>query len=289
MNSVILTVLILLFASGAKADVIVLRSDYWCPYVCNPESSTPGYMVEIAKAVFEPQGHHIQIVTTNWARSVKDARANKAQGILGACVADAPDFIFPKNSLGLMKNAFFVPKDSQWEYTGRSSLQGKRIGVINGYAYGGSVDPLIRHRHRTFIPFSGDRPLEQMIRMLNARRLDGFIENPLVLQYLTHTNHHKFENYKIAGWVEDEAVDLFIAFSPNNPHSETYADILSRGVEELRRNGELQRILNKYNLHDWKESPQKYLSLDSGEKNASEKSTAKPRASHNLMTLYPEA
>ncbi|UXR65180.1 transporter substrate-binding domain-containing protein [Bdellovibrio bacteriovorus] len=289
MNSVILTVLILLFVSNATADVIILRSDYWCPYVCNLDSPTPGYMVEIAKAVFEPQGHQVQITMTNWARSVKDARANKAQGIIGACVADAPDFIYPKNSLGLMKNAFFVAKGSKWEYTGRGSLQGKRIGVINGYAYGGGVDPLIRQRHRTFIPFSGDRPLEQMIRMLEAGRLDGFIENPLVLQYTTYAGSLKTDSFKTAGWVEEEAVELFISFSPNHPKSGTYAEILSKGVEELRRNGELQRILNKYNLYDWKESPQKYLSLESAEKNDSEKNPSKPKASHKLLTLYPEA
>ncbi|AHZ86300.1 hypothetical protein Bb109J_c0958 [Bdellovibrio bacteriovorus] len=242
------------FASEhVRADVISFRSDFWCPYVCNPDSETPGYMVEIARAVFEKQGHKVQVKLSNWVRAIKDTRSNRVQGLMGCSVVDAPDFIYPKKSLGLMKNAYFVPKNSTWTYKGRPSLQGMKIGVINGYTYGDSVDSLIRSRHRSFIPFSGDRPLEQVIRMMQAGRLDGFIENPVVLQYTSVSAKITMENMKIGGWVENHDPALYISFSPNNPKSQEYAEILSRGVEELRRSGELQRILMKYNLKDWEQ------------------------------------
>lgn len=248
-------------AAPASAETISFRSDYWCPYICNPESENPGYMVEVAKAVFEKQGYKVQVKLSNWVRAIKDTRANKVQGLIGCSVVDAPDFIYPKNSLGLMKNAYFVSKKSKWSYTGRPSLQGLRIGVINGYTYGDSVDNLIRTRHRSFVPFSGDRPLEQIIRMIQAGRLDGFIENPVVLQYTSVIARIALEDLKLAGWVENRDPSLFIAFSPNNPKSQEYAKILSRGVDELRRSGELQRILDKYNLKDWKETPEPGFSL----------------------------
>ncbi|WP_041577061.1 substrate-binding periplasmic protein [Bdellovibrio bacteriovorus] len=243
------------FASArARADVISFRSDFWCPYVCNPDSETPGYMVEIARTVFEKHGHKVQVKLSNWVRAIKDTRSNRVQGLMGCSVVDAPDFIYPKKSLGIMKNAYFVPKNSTWTYKGRPSLQGMKIGVINGYTYGDSVDNLIRSRHRSFIPFSGDRPLEQVIRMMQAGRLDGFIENPVVLQYTSVSAKITMENMKVGGWVENHDPALYISFSPNNPKSQEYAEILTRGVEELRRSGELQRILQKYNLKDWEQS-----------------------------------
>ncbi|WP_374035129.1 substrate-binding periplasmic protein [Bdellovibrio bacteriovorus] len=242
------------FASEhVHADVISFRSDFWCPYVCNPDSETPGYMVEIARTVFEKQGHKVQVKLSNWVRAIKDTRSNRVQGLMGCSLVDAPDFIYPKKSLGIMKNAYFVPKNSTWTYKGRPSLQGMKIGVINGYTYGDSVDNLIRSRHRSFIPFSGDRPLEQVIRMMQAGRLDGFIENPVVLQYTSVSAKITMENMKIGGWVENHDPALYISFSPNNPKSQEYAEILTRGVEELRRSGELQRILQKYNLKDWEQ------------------------------------
>lgn len=43
-----------------------------------------------------------------------------------------------------------------------------------------------------------------------------------------------------------------IAFSPALPQSEKYAEILSAGIAELRKSGELKQILSKYGLEDWK-------------------------------------
>lgn len=241
------------------ADEISFRSDYWCPYVCNPDSENPGYMVEVARTVFEKQGHKVQFSLSNWVRAIKDTRSNRVQGLVGCSVVDAPDFIFPKKPMGITKNAYFVPKNSTWSFKGRSSLKQVSIGVINGYTYGDSVDSLIRARHRPFIPFSGDRPLEQIVKMMSAGRLDGFIENPMVLRYAAENANIKMEDMKIAGWVENKDPALYIAFSPEHPKSQEYAEALTRGVEELRRSGELQRILQKYNVKDWE--PASRLSL----------------------------
>lgn len=248
-------------STSAFADTISFRSDYWCPYICQPDSDKPGYMVEIAKTVFEKHGHKVQVRLSSWVSAIKDTRSNKVQGLMGCSVVDAPDFIYPKKSLGVMKNAYFVPRESNWLYKGRPSLQGMKIGVINGYTYGDSVDSLIRARNRSFIPFSGDRPLEQLIHATHLKQLDGFIENPVVLQYTSAAAKLTLNKLKIVGWVENHDPALYISFSPNNPKSAEYAQILSEGVEELRRSGELQRILARYNLKDWENSDPENFSL----------------------------
>jgi len=49
-----------------------------------------------------------------------------------------------------------------------------------------------------------------------------------------------------------EASYVYIAFSPFFKQSKTYAKILSDGIIKYRKNGKLQKILNKYGLKDWK-------------------------------------
>ena len=44
---------------GAAADTISIRGDMWCPVNCDPKAERPGYMIEIAREVFEPKGHKI--------------------------------------------------------------------------------------------------------------------------------------------------------------------------------------------------------------------------------------
>ncbi len=239
---------------SALAATLSFRSDYWCPYVCEPNTSQPGYMVEVLQQIFQKQGHTLEVRLTNWTRAIKDTRTNKAQGLIGARRANAPDFIFPEKPLGITRNVYFTHKNSSWTFQGRQSLQTARIGVINGYSYGDSIDHLIQTRHKSFIPFSGERPLEQVIKMIENGRLDAFIENPLALHYALKNQNIATETLKVAGWVSAQDPFLFIAFSPNNPESKTYATLVTKGIQELRRNGKLKRILDKYHLEDWENS-----------------------------------
>lgn len=249
----VFTILAFLLSVQTQADTISFRSDYWCPYVCNPYSSRPGYMVEIVRQVFEKNGHKVEFKLSNWVHAIKETRSNKAQALLGCSETDAPDFIFPQKHLGIIRNAYFTTKDSTWSHQGRHSLQNKRIGVINGYSYGDSIDNLIQSRHKTFIPFSGERPLNQMIKTIQSGRIDGFIENPVVLQFSLAEMNLPADTVKVAGWVETHDPFLFAGFSPNNPKSKLYAEMLSKGIDDLRRSGELRRILEKYNLSDWEQ------------------------------------
>ena len=51
-----------------------------------------------------------------------------------------------------------------------------------------------------------------------------------------------------------ESLKIYLAFSPKNPNSKDYAKLLSEGIKEMRSSGELQKILAKYGLNDWKEN-----------------------------------
>ncbi|WP_374078551.1 substrate-binding periplasmic protein [Bdellovibrio bacteriovorus] len=247
----VFAILILFLSIQVHADTITFRSDFWCPYVCNANSSRPGYMVEIVRQVFEKQGHKVEFKLDNWVRAIKETRSNQAQALLGCSQVDAPDFIFPQKSLGIIRNAYFTTKHSSWFYQGRHSLQNKRIGVINGYAYGDSIDTLIQNRHKTFVPFSGERPLNQMIKAIQNGRIDGFIENPVTLQFSLAEMNLPADTLKAVGWVDTHDPFLFAGFSPNNPRSKLYAEMLSKGIDDLRRSGELRRILEKYKMADW--------------------------------------
>ncbi|KHD89487.1 MAG: hypothetical protein OM95_03795 [Bdellovibrio sp. ArHS] len=266
MNIMVAKILIIvatvLFKSMSFAEVISVRSDYWCPYVCDPQSAKPGYMVEILHQVFEKKGHKVEMKLMNWVRAVKEVRTNKAQALVAASHTDAPDFIYPANSMGIMKNAYFTKKNSKWIFNGRTSLQNMRIGVINGYTYGDSIDRMIRNRHKSFIPFSGEKPLEQMVRMIESNRLDAFVENPVALHHALQGLEISANSLKVAGWVTAQDPYLFVGFSPNAAAAKEYAAILNRGIEELRRTGELQRILDKYNLEDWEKSKISLGALD---------------------------
>jgi polar amino acid transport system substrate-binding protein len=49
---------------------------------------------------------------------------------------------------------------------------------------------------------------------------------------------------------------VYIAFSPNLADAPRYADMLTRGMIELRRSGALSDILKTYGLEDWSDRRQ---------------------------------
>ncbi|MNJ98451.1 Bacterial extracellular solute-binding protein, family 3 [compost metagenome] len=238
----------------AQEGVITIRSDYWCPYICDPHSSRPGYMVEAVKAIFEKQGYQVDFKVTNRARAIKEVRKNKINALLGGH-KDHKGFIVPTKSVGSVSNYLFAKPTAFWSYKNGSSIKGKRIGIINGYSYGNEIDQLIRSHPDSFVVISGERPLKQILKMMEADRLDGFIENPAVLKYLLGSLHKSLETYKIASANLATESLVYLSFAPMHPQSELYSSVFSKGMIQLRKTGELRQILEKYGMKDWEETP----------------------------------
>ncbi|GAB6039672.1 substrate-binding periplasmic protein [Endothiovibrio diazotrophicus] len=239
-------------SAPASADLITLRADEWCPYNCAPDSDKPGYLVEIAKRVFEGAGHQVDYQLLNWARAIEETRAGKYTAIVGAARGDAEDFVFPAEVLGKSVNAFVARKDDPWSYTGIASLENRKLGVVRDYSYNDAVDGYVEaHKNdaeRVQIA-SGDNALEVNLRKLQKGRLDTVVDGQYVLTY-TLTRLGLNDSIHLAG-ADDSPDPIYIAFSPKAPKAGEYAELLATGVAAMRASGELQQILAKYGLSDW--------------------------------------
>lgn len=234
-----------------SAETLSLRADVWCPYTCDPKSDHPGFMIEIAKEIFGPAGITIDYQNLNWARAITEARDGKISGIVGAAHADAPDFIFPKMPSGLNSNFFWATKGSSFSYKNSASLEGMKIGVINSYSYGDEIDKPVSEKNPSYIVVSGEDALMKMIKMTQAGRLNAFVENPFVLGYLLKDNPHLQNEFVPVSKNVVLDQQLFIAFSPKKKDSQRFAEMMTKGMVQLRKNGKLKKILEKYGLKDW--------------------------------------
>ena len=235
-----------------SAETITLVSDIWCPYTCESHSKLPGFMIEIGKEVFENAGYKVDHKTLNWPRAIIETREGKHTAIVGGQKTDAPDFVYPSVAAGFGSNYFWSRVDANWKYENIGSIKNKKIGVINGYAYGvAEIDNAIAKRENFFSFISGDDAFNKIIKMTAAKRLDGFIENAFIVQYLTNTMPEYKNQFKIVSKNMAQDTAMQIAFSPKNPNSKKYAQILSDGITKIRKNGKLKGILAKYGLSDW--------------------------------------
>lgn len=254
MKQLPIILLVLLLHIPAAADTITIVADGWCPFNCQPGSEKPGYMIEIAQTVFSKAGHEIKYSNLQWDEALMETRQGTYTAVVGASKDDAPDFVFPEVSLGTAGSVFFVKEESSWHYAGLDSLKTVKIGIIKSYSYGDTLDSFFEQKEKTgeVLVSSGDQPLDVLIDQLMSGKIDALIEDPAVLtDYLVDNGMLDILSKLKEAGQEGVAQPIFIAFSPVNPKSKEYADILAKGLTELRKSGGLSQILKKYEIKDW--------------------------------------
>ena len=223
------------------AQTITIVADEWCPYNCEPGSDAPGFAIEALATIFDNAGMKLDYqVIDNWDQAVEDARAGKYNGIIGAAKGDAPDFVFPAEYIADVPSCLFVRKGDSWRYTDDASLQSRTIAAMDGYDYN---SPAIDDD--TYGNVKRYETLEECVEALLSGEVDTFAEDELVYQLFEFKNHIGGEVVK-AGCVESDPI--YVAFSPANPKSKDYAQIVSKGIAAMRASGDWKALLEKYGL-----------------------------------------
>jgi polar amino acid transport system substrate-binding protein len=249
----LMAVAALVSTHAAHADTISIRGDAWCPYNCEPGDAKPGYMIEVAKEIFEKAGHKVDYQTLTWARTLEQVKVGEFTAAVGAAKEDAPDLVYGKYPLGQSSNSFGVRADDPFVYKDPSSLEGKSMGVINGYTYVGVMDEYIAKNKadpKKIQSTSGNDALGTNLNKLVAKRVDVILEDSNVLANQIGSRGLQGKVKVVESSLPASAI--YIAFSPANPKSTEYVALLDKGVDELRASGRLAAILAKYNLKDWK-------------------------------------
>jgi polar amino acid transport system substrate-binding protein len=238
--------------SGAVPKVIKVRADTWCPFNCDPGTEKEGIIIEIAKSALAKKGFTLEYQTMNWARAIEETRSGNFDAIAGASSGDAPDFIFPSEAQAGTNYEIYTLKDSKWTFKNEDSLKTAKLGVINGYTYDDKFMELVNKKHPSIVVVSGEVGLDQLVKMMDEKRIDALIEAPGVFKNFLALKGLDFANYRFAGQAEKKYQKLFIAFGPKLKENKELAKAVSDEVKALRKNGKLKTLLNKYQLKDWK-------------------------------------
>jgi polar amino acid transport system substrate-binding protein len=245
-------------ASMAMANdqhTITITADEWCPYNCGEGDENPGYMVEIVRAALGKSGIDVVYKVMPWSQAIEKTRAGEYEALVGAARGDAPDFLFPDVLQGISINQIWVRKDSAMEYKNLNSLNGLKLGIIEDYSYGKKVDPYLKKRISKggddIKVISSENATESNISELVAGNLDVILEDKNVVEYYFASRNLPMALKAVGNSVDIQDYEdtfIYVAFGPGNPKAKEYAKLLTKGVQEMRRNGELNAILAKYNV-----------------------------------------
>lgn len=232
------------------ADQITIVGDAWPPYNTETPDKDPGYAVEIAKEAFSKKGHTVKYEIVPWTRALDGTVSGKYTGAIGAFDGDVKGGVLPEESIGINQNTFFTKKGEAWKFTGIPSLEGKQLGLIKDYTYDKGAFDAWAAKSKTVQWASGEGPLLMNLKKMGSGRIDILLEDPNVVHYVAKQNGMDGQIQEVGALSANNPI--FIAFSPSNPKSKEYAKILSDGIKEMRKSGQLKTILAKYNVKDWK-------------------------------------
>lgn len=235
----------------ARADVVTLRADEWCPFNC-ADVAAPGYGVELASEIFAKAGHRVEYELAPWRRSIEDCLHGAVVAVIGAAPVDSDELVFPREPIGVWDTTFLVRREESWRYGGPGSLSRIKLGGIIGYNYMEPVGAYVEaHKNdRSRVDLIGGRtPLDQNLRKLQAGRIGATMESRAVLDYKLKALGAGHGLVYAGG---TSSGPIYIAFSPRHPKAQDYAAILDQGIAALRASGRLRQILERYGVSDWK-------------------------------------
>ena len=229
----------------AAAETVVMRGDDWLPYNTVPTETKPGFLIDIAKAVWEPRGFTIDYQLASWARAVKDTQDGSVDVLVGAGEADKEGLLFTTVPQAHSDNHFFTLASSTWTFTDPGSLESITLGVVKDYTYLPFVDERVASKKKV-MEATGDRPLGQLIKLLEAKRVDVLIENQLVLAAALQKEGKAgaLRDAGSAGKIDN----IYLGINAKRPHAAKLLELLETGMAEMAKDGRLAAIYASYGI-----------------------------------------
>ncbi|MFV3073895.1 substrate-binding periplasmic protein [Niveispirillum fermenti] len=235
------------------ARPVVIASDPWCPYACDPDADgREGYMVDIAREIFEASGLRVEYRVVNFAVMRRMASDGSATALPGVASDMDGAIRLPELAQGNSANAVAVTRGRGFIFNDPEDFVPFRLGVIKDYDYGGALQAYVNRNQDnpdriTVLSGFGYSHLVQGLRMLTAGRMDMLLDDYNVLRWQVRRLglDHKVETVPL----RDDA-DLFVGFSASDPRAPVLARMMADGTRRLRESGRLAAIMRQYGLEE---------------------------------------
>lgn len=236
--------------SVRAADAVLrLCADEWMPFNGQAGDERPGYVIELARAVYASEEIAVEYTVMPWDEALAAVRDGRMTAAIGANEAEAEGLVLPSEPIGAPPVCLMTRADSTWSYGNVTSFRSVQLGVIKDYSYWPNLDNYIeKDAGGAVMLVEGDSPLGDLMQLLTDRKVDVIAETEPVLLWHFRANNIDRSLYRVV--YKHEAEPIYLAFAPHE-EGRRFAAVFERRVKELRAAGELEKLLRRYGLRDW--------------------------------------
>lgn len=226
----------------AHALTFRAASDPYPPYG-DPKHPDGGLGMEIIRAAYKTQGHEVTMEYLPWARAEAGVKNGTYDILPFTWKTDAREKVLLFSAPFAIGNVRFIKRRGDpFNFQGMESLEGKRIGVIQGYGYSDAFA-----QSTSFVRENG-KDLATNVQKLLLKRLDLTIEDETVARAALFA-----EGPEVLEQIEfvktPLAVNpLYITAGMQNPLAQEIISAFNKGLEIIKANGTYDRIFKKYGV-----------------------------------------
>ncbi len=224
-------------------------ADEWYPFNGQPNGAKPGFMIELAERIVEPNGWHLEYRLASWDKAIELVNQGLYDCVVGAYKEEVPHFIFPNIPWALDQDGFYGLTDYAWEFKALSDLENQRIGLISSYSYGKEIDEWLAAHPEQLDWLDGNDALDLHIQKLLHKRLDLILESITVMKTKLSAMHLVHKVSLLSRYsVPDE---VYVACSPDpkvKDKSKALTVMFDEGYKALQASGELEQLQQRYGV-----------------------------------------
>lgn len=234
---------LIIAASGiAKAETVtIVAENDWYPYAADRGGKAEGFAIDVVSAAYKAVGVDVNYKLMPYARGLEETKKGTEIAVFNTTKTtnNEADYIWPKNFLFTASIVFYGPASSTESGVTVKSVEGKTVGVTNGYEYGTEFD--------TNKNIKKDAAVDDktMMRKLAAGRTQyGAIYEKVAKVVISENKADLEGKVKQVGVITSD--NLYVAFSKTHKDGSKYRDLLDKGLEKIRSSGEYKKIEEKW-------------------------------------------
>lgn len=238
----------LLISTAVYAEQeLKVAASRWSPYV-DVELTEGGLALDLVTAIFKKAGYRLKISFEKWPRNLQGVKMGHYDIIATAWYsekrAQSLDFTraFLHNEL-----KFLVRVDSGIQFNNYNDLQGKLVGVVKQYAYGGDFMKV-----NSFMKVSANHVIQNIDSVLK-KKIDATIADERVLKYkINSLMKHNKKLFKILP-KPISIKGLHVAVSRKNSKHKEIVAAFNKALITMKNDGSYLKILQRHQSKelDW--------------------------------------
>ncbi|WP_415883042.1 substrate-binding periplasmic protein [Neptuniibacter sp. QD34_54] len=248
------------FSPLASAEEILIEKPIniamsdWCPFTGNCGIGE-GYIPEVIGEIFSRKNIKVNFYLMPWSRGLQRTSDGEFTGLLNPSQhGEASHFYFSKEPTGSYAYCYYTKKEDSWVYKGATSLSTRQTALIKDAGMGEDHAYINDPKNQDYFYHISltDDYMDRAFKMLDSGRIDTFVNDFNVTEF--YLKQHPIWKGKIkkAGCIKMN--NVWLGLTPKFSERDRVVlvgEIYDQGVVELRNDGTLAKILEKYGVSDW--------------------------------------